>query len=147
MVEITQYGERVGKIAVIPVAKFKSNGDYMNVTEDIMSGRPIPAGILNVTIRDGNNDIYINAAEIQGRREIVFYKAGGTQLRLKPGSRDMIKKLVLMTTDTNGVITYYPLYASEGENPWLYKGLLLNDPRVVEDPGKATGQIVPVSVD
>ncbi len=147
MVEITQYGERVGKIAVIPVAKFKSNGDYMNVTEDIMGGRPIPAGTLNVTIRDGNNEIYIKDAEVQGRCEIVFYKAGGTELRLKPGSRDVAKKLVLRTTDTNGVITWYPLYAGEGENPWLYQGLSLSDPRVVEDPGKATGQIVPMKVD
>ena len=42
MVEITQYGEKVGKIAVIPILKFKANGDCMDVTDDVMGGKPLP---------------------------------------------------------------------------------------------------------
>ena len=145
MVEITQYGERVGKISVIPIRKFKENGDNMNVTEDIMSGRPLPAGTLNVTIRDVNHNLYINGAEVQGRRDVVHYKVGGNRLELKPGSRTVAEKLVLMTTDTNGVITYYPLYAGDDERPWSYSGLTLSDPRIVEDPTKETGQIIPMN--
>ena len=145
MVEIIQYGERVGKIAVIPIRKFKENGDNMNVTEDIMSGRQLPAGTLNVTIRDVQHNLYISGAEVQGRRDVVRYKAGGNRLELKPGSRTIAEKLVLMTTDTNGVITYYPLYAGDDEHPWNYTGLNLSDPRIVEDPTGQTGQIIPMS--
>ena len=145
MVEITQYGERVGKIAVIPIRKFKENGDNMNVTDDIMSGRQLPAGTLNVTIRDAQHNLYISGAEVQGRRDVVRYKVGGNRLELKPGNRTLAEKLVLMTTDTNGVITYYPLYPGDDERPWNYTGLTLSDPRIVEDPTRQTGQIIPMN--
>ena len=144
MVEITQYGERIGKIAVIPLRKFKENGDNMNVTDDVMGGKQLPAGTLNVTIRDVNHNLYIEAAEVQGRRDVVRYKVGGNRLELKPGSRSVAERLVLMTTDTNGVITYYPLYAADDEKPWLYSGLILSDPRIIEDPTKPGGQIIPM---
>ena len=145
MVEITQYGERVGKISVIPIRKFKENGDNMNVSEDIMGGKQLPAGTLNVTIRDGNNNLYISGAEVQGRRDVVRYKVGGNRLEMKPGSRTIAEKLVLMTTDTNGVITYYPLYAGDDERPWSYSGLTLSDPRIVEDPTTEAGLIIPIN--
>ena len=145
MVEITQYGERVGKISVIPIRRFKQNGDNMNVTEDIMGGRPLPAGTLNVTIRDASHNVYLNNAEVPGRRDVVRYKCGGNRLEMKPGSRTIAEKLVLMTTDTNGTITYYPLYAGDDERPWAYSGLTLSDPRIVEDPTQESGQIIPIN--
>ena len=64
---------------------------------------------------------------------------------MKPGSRTIAEKLVLMTTDTNGTITYYPLYEGDGEHPWLYTGLTLSDPRIIEDPTKEAGQIIPIN--
>ena len=145
MVEIKQYGERIGKISVIPIRKFKENGDNMNVTDDIMSGKPLPAGTLHVTIRDVRQNIYIDSAEVPGRRDVVRYKAGGNRVELKPGSRMIAEKLVLMTTDTNGTITYYPLYEGSVEHPWLYTGLTLSDPRIIEDPTKEAGQIIPIN--
>ena len=145
MVEITQYGERVGKISVIPLKKFKENGDNMNVTEDIMCGKQLPAGTLLVTIRDVNHNVYIDSAEVQGRRDVVRYKVGGNRLELKPPSRTVAEKLVLMTTDTNGVITYYPLYPGNDEHPWYYSGLTLSDPRIVEDPTKESGTVIPMN--
>ena len=146
MVEITQYGEKVGKIAVIPVKQFKQNGNNMNVTAAVMDGKPIPAGILVVTIRDQNRNILIDSAEVPGRREVVRYRLDGSSLELKPGSRNTVDKLVLRTTDTDGTLTYYPLYPSTDEHPWIYRGLTLIDGRVVEDPTMADGRIIPVDM-
>ncbi|MBR2661548.1 MAG: hypothetical protein IKE15_09125 [Clostridia bacterium] len=146
MVEISQYGEKVGKIAVIPVAQYKRNGNNMNVTSDVMEGKPIPAGMLTVTIRDQNRDIIINAAEVPGRRDVVRYRLDGRGLELRPGNKKLVEKLVLRTTDTDGTLTYYPLYPSMDETPWIYRGLTISDGKIMEDPTMAEGKIIPVDM-
>lgn len=147
MVEITQYGERVGQIAVIPVATFKRNNDNMNVTDDVMNGRPIPAGTLTVRIRDSRQEIFIDSTDVPGRRDVVRYKVTGSMLQLKPENRKVVENLLLRTTDTDGVHVYYPLYpADESEKPWLYTGLMLSDGRIIEDPACSKGQICTINV-
>ncbi len=134
-VEITQYGEPVGKKAVIAVAQYKRNGDNMNVTDDVMGGRPIPSGTLTIRIRDSRQEIYIDSVDLPGRRDVVRYKVSGSMLQLKPETRKTVDRLVLRTTDTDGVHVYYPLYPAAGdEKPWLFTGLTLVAGRIVEDP-------------
>ena len=147
MVEIFQSGEKVGKVAVIPVLQFKKNGDNMNVTEDIMGGRPVPAGTLTVTIRDEHKAIYVEGAEVAGRRDVVRYRLNNQTLRLKPDARGSMAKLVLRTTDTDGTQTYYPLYPAEEGDAWLYEGLQMNDGRIVVDPTQPAGQIYAINVE
>ena len=146
MVEIRQYGEKVGKIAVIPVKQFKQNGDNMNVTTAVMAGKPIPAGTLSVTIRDQNMNILVNDAEVPGRREVVRYKVNATSLELLPRTRSIVDKLVLRTTATDGTVTYYPLYAAQDGEVWTYRGLNLSDGAVVEEPSQANGEIIPIDM-
>ena len=146
MVEISQFGEKVGKIAVVPVRQYKRNGNNMNVTSDVMGGKQIPAGILNVTIRDQNLNIIVNAVPVPGRRDVVRYKLDARGLELKPDNRKLVEKLVLRTTDTDGTLTYYPLYPSTDESPWIYRGLMINDGKIVEDPTTADGKIIPVDM-
>ena len=147
MVEITQYGEKVGQIAVIPVAQFKRNGDSMNVTDDVMNGRPLPAGTLTVRIKDARREVYIDSTDVPGRRDVVRYKVTGSMLQLKPDNRKIVEKLLLRTTDTDGMHTYYPLYPAAGdEKPWLYTGLMLSDGRIIEDPLLSNGQICTINV-
>ena len=147
MVELFQEGEKVGKVSVIPVRRFKENGDNMNVTEDIMGGRPIPVGMLTVTIRDDNRSVYVEGAEVTGRREVVRYKLNNQSLSLKPDTRSTVAKLTLRTTDTDGTYTFYPLYpAAEGEEPWRYEGLQLSDGKIVTDPSLNAGQIFAIKV-
>ena len=146
MVEISQYGEKVGKIAVIPVKQYKNNGNNMNVTSDIMEGKAVPAGMLTVTIRDQNRDIIVDAAEVPGRRDVVRYRLDGRGLELKPGNKKLVEKLVLRTTDTDGTLTYYPLYPSTDETPWIYRGLTVSDGKIMEDPTMADGKIIPVDM-
>lgn len=147
MVELFQEGEKVGKVSVIPVRRFKENGDNMNVTEDIMGGRPIPVGMLTVTIRDDNRSVYVEGAEVTGRREVVRYKLNNQSLSLKPDTRSTVAKLTLRTTDTDGTYTFYPLYpAEEGEEPWRYEGLQLSDGKIVTDPSLNAGQIFAIKV-
>lgn len=145
MVELSQYGERVGRVAVIPVRKFKDNGDNMNVTEDIMDGKPVPAGTLTVTIRNAAQAVYVDSAEVTGRREVVRYKINNRQLQLKPDYASMVEKLVLRTTDPDGTETFYPLYPSAGDRPWLFEGLQLSDGRIVTDPTRPGEQIFAIS--
>lgn len=145
MVELFQYGEQVGRVAVIPVRRFKDNGDNMNVTEDILQGKPVPAGILTVTIRDAQRAVYVDGAEVKGRREVIRYKVNNRQLQLKPENHSMVEKLVLRTTDPDGSETFYPLYAAGGEKKWLYEGLQLSDGRIVTDPTQTGEQIYAVS--
>ncbi len=144
MVELFQEGQKVGKVSVIPVRRFKDNGDNMNVTEDIMGGRPIPAGILTVTIRDDNRSVYIEGVEVTGRREVVRYRLNNQSLRLKPDNRSTVAKVTLRTTDTDGTYTYYPLYPAEEGEAWLYAGLQINDGKIVADPAQQAGQIFAV---
>lgn len=146
MVEIRQYGEKVGKTAVIPVQQFKENGNNMNVTYSIMAGKPIPAGMLSVTIRDQNMKVLMEDIEVPGRREIVRFRVNGNGLELKPFNRSAVEKLVLRTTDLDGTITYFPLYpALEGEQ-WIYRGMKITDGAVVEDPTQANGEIIPIDM-
>ena len=146
MVEITQYGEKVGKIAVIPVLQFKNNGDNMNITDDVMGGKPIPAGTLTIRIRDSRKDVYIDSVDLPGRRDVVRYKVTGSMLQMKPDNRKSVEKLVLRTTDTDGVQVFYPLYPSRDDKTWLYQGLMLSDGKIVEDPTCASGQICTINV-
>ena len=146
MVEFSQYGEKVGKIAAISVKEFKKNGNNMNVTFAVMSGKPVPAGVLSVTIRDQNNNIFIDSEPVPGRREVVRYLIRGNSLELKPGSRNAIEKLVLRTTDTDGTTTFYPLYASQEDRPWFYQGLQLSDGAIIEDPTQGKGEIIPIDM-
>ena len=146
MVELFQEGQKVGKVSVIPVRRFKDNGDNMNVTEDIMGGRPIPAGILTVTVRDDNRSVYIEGVEVTGRREVVRYRLNNQSLRLKPDNRSTVAKVTLRTTDTDGTHTYYPLYPAEEGEAWLYAGLQINDGKIVADPAQQAGQIFAVKV-
>lgn len=147
MVEVFQYGERVGKVAVIPVRKFKDNGDNMNVTDDVMGGKPLPAGTLLVTIRDARQNIFIDQIEVMGRRDVIRYKINNTKLQLQPEKSGLVEKVVLRTTETDGTQNYFPLYASQDEKPWLFEGLTLSDGRIVEDPTLAGGTVYPVKVD
>ena len=147
MVEFYQHGEKVGKVSVIPVKRFVSNGYNMNVTDDIMSGKPLPAGTLTVTIRNERNDIFIGPVDLQGRRDVIRYKVNNRQLQLKPDSSSIVERITLRTTDTDGMYTYYPLYRSQNEKPWLYNDLKLSDGRIVADPDKDGGQISAVMVE
>ena len=144
MVEITQYGEKVGKIAVIPILKFKANGDCMDVTDDVMGGKPLPAGTLTVTVRDVNHNVYIDSVDLPGRRDVVRYKVGGNRLEVKRGNGAAMKKLVLRTTDINGAMTYFPLYPADNDRPWVFEGLVLSDGCLVEDPTQESGLIIPI---
>lgn len=146
-VEFKQYGEKVGKIVVIPVKQFKQNGNNLNVTSAVMAGKPVPAGMLSVTIRDPNMNILVDGADVPGRREIVRYKVNSNSLELKPVNRSAVERLVLRTTCTDGVITYYPLYPDPEGEVWTYKGLNLSDGAVVEDPTKANGEIIPINME
>ena len=146
MVEITQYGERVGKIAVIPVAQFKQNRDNMNVTDDVMNGKQLPSGTLTVRIKDSRQEIYIDNVDVPGRRDVVRYKVTGSMLQLKPENRKVVESLLLRTTDTDGVHVYYPLYPADDDKPWLYTGLMLSNGRIVEDPGSGKGDICTINV-
>ena len=147
MVEFFQYGERIGKVAVIPVKRFKDNGDNMNVTDDVMGGKPLPAGTLNVTIRDAHHNIFVDSLEVMGRRDVIRYKASNSKLQLQPEKSGLVEKVVLRTTETDGTQNYFPLYAGQEEKPWLYEGLVLSDARIVEDPTRPGGTVYPVKVD
>ena len=147
MVEIYQHGEKVGKVSVIPVKKFVSNGYNMNVTDDIMSGKPLPAGTLTITIRNERNDIFIGPIDLQGRRDVIRYRVNNRQLQLKPDNSSIVERITLRTTDTDGLYTFYPLYRSQDEKPWLFEGMSLSDGRIVEDPDKGGSQICAVRVD
>lgn len=147
MVEMFQYGEKIGQVAVIPVRRFKDNGNNMNVTDEVMGGRPLPAGTLTVTIRDARQNIYIDSAEVTGRRDVVRYKVNNARLQLQPEKRGLVEKVVLRTTETDGTQMFFPLYPSDGEKPWLYEGLSLSDGCVVEDPTNKTGFVFPVPVE
>ena len=141
MVEMSQYGEKVGRIAVIPVRRFKDNGDNMNVTADIMDGKPVPKGTLTVTIRDSRQNILYSGVELTGRRDIVQFEIRGDRLKLKPEARSMMERLVLRSTDQDGAWIYFPLYPSSGESQWLFEGLSLTDGTVTEDPTLPGGQV------
>ena len=145
MVEMSQYGERVGRVAVIPVQRYMDSGRNMNVTADIMQGKPVPAGTITVTIRDDRQNVYLSM-DVPGRRDVVRYKVNSRQLQLRPETRTAVERLVLRTTDTDGTNFYYPLYASSGEKPWLYEGLNLSDGKLVEDPTQKTNQIFVISM-
>ena len=147
MVEIYQHGEKVGKVSVIPVKRFVANGYNMNVTDDVMDGKPLPAGTLTVTIRNERNEVFIGPVDLQGRRDVIRYRVNNRQLQLKPDNSSSVDKVVLRTTDTDGQDTYYPLYRSQDEKPWLYSGMSLSDGRIVEDPDKDGGQVFAVLVD
>ena len=147
MVEIYQFGERVGKVAVIPVKRFKTNGDNMNVTDEVMGGKPLPAGTLTVTIRDASHNVFIDSVEVMGRRDVIRYKANNSKLQLQPEKSGLVEKVVLRTTETDGTQHYYPLYPGDDEKPWLFEGLTISDGKIVEDPLKPTGTIYPVRVD
>ena len=148
MVEVFQYGEKVGKVAVIPVKTFKANGNNMNVSDDVMGGKPLPAGTLNVTIRDARQSIYIENAEVTGRRDVVRYKVNNARLQLQPEKSNLVEKVVLRTTDTDGTQVFFPLYPGTGDKPaWLYEGLSLSDGCIVEDPTNPAGLVFPVRVE
>lgn len=147
MVEIFQYGERVGKVAVIPVKRFKDNGDNMNVTDEIMGGKPLPAGILTVTIRNARKDVIIDSVDVMGRRDVIRYKVNSTRLQLMPEKSNLVDKVVLRTTETDGTQHFYPLYAGRDEHPWLFEGMTISDGRIVEDPTGPGGLVYPVKVD
>ena len=147
MVEFFQYGERVGKVAVIPVKKFKDNGDNMNVTDDVMGGRPLPAGTLTVTIRDAHQKVFVDSIEVMGRRDVIRYKVSNSRLQLQPEKSGLVEKVVLRTTETDGTQYFFPLYPSQDDKPWLYEGLTLSDGKIVEDPTRPGGITYPVKVD
>ena len=147
MVEFFQYGERVGKVAVIPVKRFKDNGDNMNVTDEIMGGKPLPAGTLAVTIRDAHHNIIIDSFEVMGRRDVIRYKVSNSKLQLQPEKSGLVEKVVLRTTETDGTQHYFPLYASQEEKPWFFEGLVLSDGIIMEDPTGSGGTVYPVKVD
>lgn len=145
MVEFFQFGEKVGKVAVISVRRFKENGDNMNVTDEIMGGKPLPAGTLTVTIRDARQEIFADSVELPGRRDVIRYKVNNRQLQLQPEKSGIVENVVLRTTETDGTRTYYPLY-SGGEKPWFFEGLTLSDGKIVVDPTRPGGTVYPVEV-
>ena len=147
MVEFFQYGEKLGQVAVIPVRRFKDNGNNMNATDEIMGGKQLPGGTLTVTIRAARQNIYIDSAEVQGRRDVIRYKVNNARLQLQPEKRGIMDKVVLRTTETNGNQIFFPLYSGEGEKPWLFEGLTLSDGCIVEDPTQETGLVFPVRVE
>lgn len=147
MVEFFQYGERIGKVAVIPVRRFKDNGDNMNVTDEVMGGKPLPAGTLAVTIRDAHHNIFVDSIEVMGRRDVIRYKVNNSKLQLQPEKSGLVEKVVLRTTETDGTQHFFPLYAGQDEKPWLFEGLSLSDGKIVEDPTRPGGNIYPVKVD
>ncbi len=147
MVELFQAGERIGRVAVIPVHKYQKNGNNLNVSEEIMEGKMLPMGILSVTIRAANTDIYISNAMVQGRREVVRYKMNGGRMQLRPENRNIVEKLALMTIEQDGTRLYFPLYPSEGESLWLYEGLAINNGRIVPYGKQGTDHIYPVLVE
>ena len=147
MVEMFQFGEKVGKVAVISVGRFKENGDNMNVTDEVMAGKPLPAGILTVTIRDAHQNIFIDSVEVQGRRDVVRYKLNNTKLQLQPEKSGLMEHVVLRSTGTDGNHTYFPLYPAAEGTPWLFEGLNLSEGSIMEDPTNPTGLIYPVRVE
>ena len=147
MVELFQNGEKVGRVAVIPVLKFRQNGDNLYVTEEIMGGRSVPAGTLTVTIRDAKNAIYVEGAAVSGRRDVVRYRMNNQMLRLRPDMNSSMAKLVLRSTDTDGTQTYYPLYPAAEGDMWRYEGLQINDGRIVTDPTQPAGPIYAINVE
>ena len=77
---------------------------------------------------------------------MVRYRLDGRGLELRPGNKKLVEKLVLRTTDTDGTLTYYPLYPSMDETPWIYRGLTISDGKIMEDPTMAEGKIIPVDM-
>ena len=90
--------------------------------------------------------MYIDSVDLPGRRDVVRYKVTGSMLQMKPDNRKSVEKLVLRTTDTDGVQVFYPLYPSRDDKTWLYQGLMLSDGKIVEDPTCASGQICMINV-
>lgn len=147
MVEVFQFGEKVGKVAVIPVKRFHENGGNMNVSDDVMEGKPLPMGMLTVTIRDSKKDVYIEGVQVQGRREVVRYKVTNSRLQLKPESRRTVERLVLQTTDPDGNRTYYPLYQSVKDSAWLFEGMSISNGKITADPTQGGDDIFPVRIE
>ena len=140
MVEMFQAGDRIGKVAVIPVGKFLANGGNMNVSTDIMGGKVLPMGLLTVTIRGADKDVFLADIPVQGRRQVVRYKITGTRLQLRPENAELVKQLVLRTIEADGTRIDYPLYYAPS---WLYEGLSINNGKIAAD----SDQIYPVLVE
>lgn len=142
-----QYNEKIGKIAVPPVEKFNRSGDRINFSDEVMQGKTVPAGTIVITILDEQSNVLIENAEVQGRRDVVHYKVSPSKLELhtkhelhSAGSH-IAEKLVLRTTDTDGHMTYFPLYAADAEKPYLYENMSISDGKVVEDPTAPSGSV------
>ena len=146
-VELWQDGERVGRVAVIPVMRFKENGENMNVTDDVLGGRPMPAGWLTVSVRDAENEMYIPPVRVLGRRDLVRWQARGQRLTLKLEDPNVGRRLMLRTREADGQTTCYPLYPSDTGEAWAFEGLRLSDPKVMEDPQLRSGTVFVVNPD
>ncbi len=147
MVELFQGGEQIGRVSVIPVQLFQKNGNNMNVSAEIMNGKPLPMGILTVSIRDERGAVYIADAPVPGRREVVRYKISGGRMQLRPENRGLVEHLALQTIEPDGTKLYFPLYPSEGENIWLYEGLTINNGRITPYGRQGADHIFPVQVE
>ena len=146
-VEIFQFGERIGRLAVIHVNQFQANGNNMNITTSIMNGKPLPKGKLTVTIRNHRNEPFIEDVQVPGKRDVVRYKLTNTRLQLKPENQSMVEKLLLQNTEPDGTETLYPLYPSSSGSIWLFEGLSINSGKIVPDGGQTEQDIHPVPVD
>ena len=95
---------------------------------------------LKLPLRDGD----VDREEDEAYQDA--YLVNATSLELLPRTRSIVDKLVLLTTATDGTVTYYPLYAAQDGEVWTYRGLNLSDGAVVEEPSQANGEIIPIDM-